>query len=832
MQDPLGIKFLWARRVRKISKALVFAIVCAGISAPILLHAQTAPAPNRALIDKYCVTCHNDRAKTGGLTLEKLDVSNPTANAETWEKVIRKLSVGAMPPSGMPKPSPADVAAFVSSLEASLDKAYAANPNPGHATLHRLNRTEYTNSVRDLLALDVDASTLLPPDDESYGFDNNADVNGISPVLLERYVSASRKVSRLAVGDPTQGAVAQTFRARPDLSQDKRVEGLPLGTRGGLLMHYNFPLDGKYTIKVVLARNTVDVIRGLEEAHQIEILIDGARVFLGSVGGTSDTEALVKNPAEARMLIEARLQARVNVKAGPRTVGVTFLQKDAAEDDYILEPFLRTTLDPVNEAGLPHIDQVTIAGPFNSTGPGDTPSRRKIFTCHPANSSEEIGCAKQILSTLARRAYRRPATPNDMETLLSFYQAGRNQGGAFDAGIERALRLILSSPEFVFRFEPDPASAGAGASDRITSYRINDLELASRLSFFLWSSIPDDELLTLASAGKLSDPATLSSQIRRMLSDPRSEALADNFAAQWLYLRNLKNFAPDPDNFPDFDDNLRNDLRTETEMFFSSIVNEDRNVLDLLNADYTFVNERLAHHYGISGVYGPRFRRVTITDDARRGLLGQGSILTVTSYSTRTSPVLRGKWILTNILGTPPPAPPPNVPALKENSEGGKIMSVRQRLEEHRKSPACASCHKIMDPLGFALENFDAIGQWRSRSEDGAPVDASGVLLDGSKVDGPVTLRAALMSRPNVFVTTLTEKLMTYALGRGVDYEDMPAIREIVARAAADHYRFSDLVTGIINSPPFRMKTKTAPDAASPVVKTASIDKFAPSHNE
>ena len=774
------------------------------------------------------MVCHNDRAKTGGLTLEKLDVSNPTANAETWEKVIRKLSVGAMPPSGMPKPPAADVNAFVSSLEASLDKAYAANPNPGHATLHRLNRTEYTNSVRDLLALDVDASTLLPPDDESYGFDNNADVLGVSPVLLERYVSASRKVSRLAVGDPTQGAVAQTFRARPDLSQDKRVEGLPLGTRGGLLMHYNFPLDGKYTIKVVLARNTVDVIRGLEEAHQIEVLIDGARVFLGSVGGTSDTEALVKNPAEARMMIEARLQARVNVKAGPRTVGVTFLQKDAAEDDYILEPFLRTTLDPVNEAGLPHIDQVTIAGPFNATGPGDTPSRRKIFTCHPANSSQEIGCAKQILETLARRAYRRPTTPNDMETLLSFYQAGRNASdGNFDAGIERALRLILSSPEFVFRFEHDPASAAAGAS-----YRIDDIELASRLSFFLWSSIPDDELLNLASAGKLSDPAALSEQIRRMLADPRSQALADNFAAQWLYLRNLKNFAPDPDNFPDFDDNLRKDLRTETEMFFSSIVNEDRNVLDLLNADYTFVNERLAHHYGISGVYGPRFRRVTITDDARRGLLGQGSILTVTSYSTRTSPVLRGKWILTNIMGTPPAAPPPNVPALKENSEGGKIMSVRERMEEHRKSPACASCHKIMDPLGFALENFDAIGQWRSRSEDGAPIDASGVLLDGSKVNGPVTLRAALMSRPNVFVTTLTEKLMTYALGRGVDYEDMPAVREIVARAQADNYRFSDLVTGIVNSPPFRMKMKTAPDAASPVVKTASLDKGATSHNE
>jgi hypothetical protein len=785
--------------------------------------AQTAPdtaATHRALLNKYCVTCHNDRAKTGGLTLEKIDVANIPANAETWEMVIRKLRVGAMPPSGMPKPGAPDVSALLASLETSLDQAYAANPNPGHATLHRLNRTEYANSVRDLLALDVDASTLLPPDDESYGFDNNADVLGVSPVLLERYVSASRKVSRLAVGDPTQGAVAQTFRARPDLSQGQRVEGLPLGTRGGLLMHYNFPLDGKYSIKIVLARNTVDVIRGLEEAHQIEILVDGARVFLATVGGTSDTEALVKNPAEARMMIEARLQARVPMKAGPRAVAVTFTQKDAAEDDYILEPFLRTTLDPVNEAGLPHIDQVVISGPFNASGPGDTPSRHRIFTCTPANASEEVGCAKKILTVLARRAYRRPLTPSDTETLLSFYQAGRNKGGSFDAGIERALRLILSSPEFVFRFERDPASVAAGSS-----YRISDLELASRLSYFLWSSIPDDELLNLAVAGKLSEPATLASQVRRMLADPRAQALATNFAAQWLYLRNLKTFAPDPNEFPDFDDNLRQSMLTETEMFFESVVNEDRNVLDLLNANYTFVNERLAHHYSIPDVYGPRFRRVTLTDDARRGLLGQGSVLTVTSYATRTSPVLRGKWILTNILGTPPPAPPPNVPALKENNEGGKILSVRERLEEHRKSPACASCHKIMDPLGFSLENFDAIGQWRAKSEDGAPIDATGVLLDGSKVNGPATLRAALMSRPEVFVTTLTEKLMTYALGRGVDYDDEPAIRAIVARAAADHYRFSDLVAGIVKSPPFRMKIKTEPDATNPPVKTAMLTK-------
>jgi hypothetical protein len=806
-----------------IRKNIGFAIACVGLTGFQLSFGQTA-APERALLDKYCVTCHSDRAKTGGLTLQNIDVTNVPANAETWEKVIRKLSVGAMPPSGMPKPNAAETGALVSYLETSLDKSFATSPNPGHATLHRLNRTEYANSVRDLLALEVDPSALLPPDDESYGFDNNADVLGVSPVLLERYVSASRKVSRLAVGDPTQDAVAQTFRTRPDLSQANRVEGMPLGTRGGLLMHYNFPLDGKYAIKVVLARNTVDVIRGLEEAHQLEILVDGTRVFLASVGGTSDTEALVKNPAEARMMMESRLQAHVPVKAGPRTVAVTFLQKNAAEDDYILEPFLRTTLDPVNEAGLPHIDQVVIAGPYNATGPGDTPSRRKIFVCKPANASEEVGCAKKILSTLARGAYRRPVTPADTETLLSFYQAGRNKGGSFDAGIERALRLILSSPEFVFRFERDPATVPDGAP-----YKIDDLELASRLSFFLWSSIPDDELLDLAVAGKLSNPVTLDQQIRRMLADSRSQALATNFAAQWLYLRNLKNFAPDPNEFPDFDDNLRQSLLTETEMFFSSVVNENRNVLDLLNADYTFVNERLAKHYGIPDVYGPRFRRVTLTDDSRRGLLGQGSVLTVTSIATRTSPVLRGKWILTNILGTPPPAPPPNVPALKENNEGGKLMSVRERLEEHRKSPACASCHKVMDPLGFALENFDAIGQWRAKSEDGAAIDASGVLLDGSKVEGPATLRAALLARPNVFVTTLTEKLMTYALGRGVDYQDMPEIRAIIAHAAADHYKFSDLISGIVKSPEFRMKIKIPVDA--PPVKTVSLLDGSQIHN-
>jgi hypothetical protein len=773
-----------------------------------LLHAAP-PAEPRATLDEYCVVCHNQQLKTGGLMLDKADVSNIPANAETWEKVIRKLRAGAMPPPGNPRPDKSDSDRLVKTLEASLDSAAAAKPNPGRFILHRLNRTEYANAIRDLLALDVDVSSLLPPDDESYGFDDIADVLGVSPALLEQYVNASQKISRLAVGDMSIGPVAQTYRTRPDLSQDQQVEGLPLGTRGGLVVRHNFPLDGEYVIKVVLARNTVDVTRGLEEPHQIEILVDGESVFHTTIGGKEDTDVVTKNPTDGRNMLEARLQVRTSIKAGPRSVGVTFVKKDDAEFDYILQPFLRTTLDPVNEAGLPHVENLIVAGPYNPTGPGDTPSRRQIFTCHPAKPADELTCAKTILSALARRAYRRPVTDADLQPILAFYEQGRKAAG-FDGGIERALRLILSSPQFVFRFEHDPAGIAPGSV-----YRISDVELASRLSFFLWSSIPDDELLNAAIEGKLKDPATLDKQVKRMLADPRSESLVTDFAGQWLFLRNLRSVAPDPQSFPDFDDNLRQSMRRETELFFGSIVHEDRNILDLINADYTFVNERLARHYGIPNVYGSRFRRVQIQDDARRGLLGQGSILAVTSYTTRTSPVLRGKWILSNILGTPPPPPPPNVPALKENSEGGKPMSVRERLEAHRASPACSSCHAIMDPLGFALENFDAVGKWRGKGEDGVRIDSSGVLLDGTKVDGPSSLRQALLDRPDQFAGTLAEKLLTYALGRGLDYNDAPAVRKIAAQAAADQYRFSSLVLGIVRSTPFQMKVKTAGEVSS-----------------
>lgn len=786
-----------------------FVFICLALVLPLGFEAapppqaQTPPglAAQREFLDSYCVACHSEAGRTGGLSLEKIDLANVTHGAQTWEKVIKKLRTGSMPPQGMPQPERAESAQFLSYIETALDRSAAAKPNPGRATLHRLNRTEYANTVRDLVALDVDVTSLLPPDDESYGFDNNADVLGVNPLLLERYLSASRKVARLAVGDPSITATATTYRTRPDLSQDDRLDGMPLGTRGGILVKHNFPLDGEYSVRVKFARNTVDVMRGLEQEHQVEVILDGARIHLATIGGKADTDAVTVNPVEAAGPIEARAGTRFTVKAGPHEVGVTFLKKNDALPDMILQPFLRTTVDPVDEVGLPHLEHMIITGPFNPTGPGDTPSRRAIFTCQPGKGVEEVTCAKKIIAQLARRGFRRPVSDSDVENILSYYQSGRNKG-TFETGIETALRYILASPEFIYRFEPDPANL---AADGI--YRLNDLELASRLSFFLWSSIPDETLLNLASQGKLKDPAVLEQQVRRMLADPRSQQLVTNFAGQWLFLRNLKGISPDVQEFPDFDDNLRVAMRRETELFFDSIVHEDRSALDLLNADYTFLNERLARHYGIQGIYGNDFRRVPVREDNRRGLLGQASILTVTSYATRTSPVLRGKFILSNFLGTPPPEPPPNVPALKENNEGAKPRSVRERMEEHRANPACATCHKIMDPLGFSLENFDAVGRWRV-SDSGAKIDASGQLADGTKVAGPAELRKALLNHPDSFTGTLTEKLMIYALGRGLDYNDAPYVRAIVRDAARNNYRFSTLILGIIKSPEFQMKRK------------------------
>ncbi len=774
----------------------------------------------RAILDQYCVTCHNQKLKTAGLTLDQLDPDHVATAPATWEKVVRKLRTGAMPPVGLPRPAQPTYDSLVSTLETSLDRAAAAQPNPGRATLHRLNRTEYGNAIRDLLNLDVDASALLPTDDASFGFDNIADVLTVSPALLERYMSAAGKISRLAVGDPKTSPIIDTYRVRADVTQNDHIDGLPLGTRGGVRIEHNFPLDGEYTIKVKLLKSTVDLLfGGTAPDETLEIAVNGARVASITINPTpkeapkpvaaASGAPAAFDPAAATQLSLSQppdsLEARVPMKAGPQIVTVAFVKKSYALAEDLMQPFERSTFDPSDPKGLPHVLSVSIAGPFNAAGSGDTPSRERIFVCHPAAAKDELPCAKKIITTLARRAYRRPITDNDIETLLNFYQSGKNSG-TFETGIEMALRRILASPQFVYRFERDPANIAPG-----TLYRISDLEMASRLSFFLWSSLPDDQLLSAAAQGKLRDPAQLEQQVKRMLADPRSESLVNNFAAQWLYLRNLRGVVPDLETFPNFDDNLRQSFRRETELFFESILREDQNVLRLLDANYTFVNERLAHHYGIPNVYGSQFRRVAVTSDARRGLLGQGSILTVTSVATRTSPVERGKWLLENVLGTPPNPPPANVPPLKENAAGTTALSVRQRMEAHRANPACAGCHKVMDPYGFALDNFDGIGAWRDLSEAGAPIDSAVVLADGSKVDGPTALRNDLLARPQVFVGTMTEKMLTYALGRGVEYYDMPAVRKIVRNAAAHDYRFSTLIMGIVQSTPFQMRRSEQP---------------------
>ncbi len=808
----------WWRWVR-------FAISTAPLA---LLHA--APVQPHALINQYCVTCHNEKAKTAGLMLDKLaadlDNANVGPHAETWEKVVRKLRVGAMPPQGMPRPDRATMDSLAASIETSLDRAAAAAPNPGQPVLHRLNRTEYTNAIRDLLDLDVDASDLLPTDDSSFGFDNIASVLGVSPALIERYLLASGKVSRLAVGDPKIDPIVDTYRVRADLTQNEHIEGLPLGTRGGVLIHHDFPLEGDYVIKVKLLKSTVDLLFGNNAQDQLlEIALNGKRVQTLSINakmpaptppapGASPKPKEGFDPAAATKLSMSQpkdnVEARIHVSAGPQTVTVAFVQRSYGPAQDLMEPIDRSTFDPSDPKGLPHVLSVSIGGPFNAQGSGDTPSRRKIFVCHPSGPSDEIPCAKKIISTLARHAYRRPVSDTDLETLLGFYQSGRNKGN-FETGIEMALRRILSDPQFVYRFERDPANAPPDAP-----YRISDLELASRLSFFLWSSIPDDELLDVAAQGKLHQHDVLEHQVRRMLADPRADSLVSNFADQWLYLRNLRGVNPDLETFPNFDDNLRQAFKRETELFFGSIIHEDRSVIDLLNADYTFVNERLARHYGVPNVYGSQFRRISWPEDSpRRGLLGQGSILSVTSIATRTSPVQRGKWLLENVLGTPPNPPPANVPALKENKTGDKQLSVRERMEAHRKNPPCAGCHKVLDPLGFALENFDAVGQWRTVSESGEKIDASGVLADGTKVSGVADLRAALLSRPNVFAGTMTEKLLTYALGRGVEYYDMPAVRAVSHQAAQNNYRFSSLILGIVESTPFQMRRSQDRDGES-----------------
>jgi mono/diheme cytochrome c family protein len=764
---------------------------------------QDSSASRTALLNKYCVACHSAKLRTGGLSLQDADLGNVPAQAETWEKVIRKLRTGSMPPQGVPRPDASSLNDLAAFLENAVDRAAAANPNPGHAAMHRLNRSEYANAIHDLLALDVDATALLPPDDESSGFDNIADVLRMSPSLMERYLSASWNISRQAVGNMNIAPETSTYRVRPDLSQDQHIEGLPLGTRGGILVHYDAPLDAEYTIKLRLWRNTFDLMRGMEDTHQIEMSVDGNQVRLVTAGGHDEFLKMTANPGTFGADLDKQLTIRMPLIAGPHVITASTILRSHAEKDDLIKPFLRTTVDGLDIMGDPSVDRLTVEGPVNPTGPGHAPSRAKIFVCTPQSEKDDLPCARKIISALLRRAYRRPLKDSDLETPLSFYQRRRNSNGSFDAGIEAALQFILASPEFLFRFEPDPSDVPAGAA-----YQLSDLALASRLSFFLWSTPPDDELLKLASQGKLHEHSVLEQQVKRMLADNRADALVDNFAEQWLFLRNLKNSSPDPQIFPDFDDNLRQAMREETKLFFQSIVREDRSVMDLLNADYTFVNERLARHYGIPNVYGSQFRRITLTSEDRRGLLGQGSILTVTSYPNRTSPVQRGKWILTNLLGIPPTPPPPNVPALKENGDG-KPLSLRERMEQHRADPVCAGCHKVMDPIGFALENFDGVGQWRTL-DDGSPIDPSGTLYNGAKIDGPVALRQMLAGRQDVFVGVMTEKLLTYSLGRGVQYYDMPAVRKIVQQAGLNNLRFSSLVLATVESVPFEMKIKTA----------------------
>jgi hypothetical protein len=764
----------------------------------------------QALVKQYCVSCHNARAMTGGLSLDGLDPAAAASHQDVWEKVIMKLRGGMMPPAGLPRPDEATLQRFAASLEARIDQQALSSPNPGHKPIHRLNRTEYRNAVRDLLDLEVDVMDLLPADDESHGFDNIAGVLRVSSSLLEQYLTAAKRVSSLAVGTDNE-VVRLTYRVPPDDSQQDEVDGLGIGTRGGLRFRHNFPQDGEYEFAISLLRNFHGYITGLEFAHRIEIAIDDAEVFSAQVGGPEDLLASDRNQSAAAEMIEERLKKRVRVAAGPHDVTVTFFRRNRAQSDEPLQLHERHhDLQDMN--GLPIVEHVTVTGAFNPTGPGDTPSRRRIFTCSASARSgrtqsraQEDTCARTILTKLARNAYRRPVTADDLDPLMELYTAARAEGSAFDAGIEQALRLVLASPKFLFRVETPPRTANGVEP-------VSNLELASRLSFFLWSSIPDEELLKLAEQGRLEEPAVLQGQVERMLKDPKAHALVDNFASQWLRLRNLRSHTPIARDFPDFDNELRDAFRMETELFFGSIVREDRSVLDLLNADYTYVNERLARHYGMTDVYGSHFRRVPVKQDARRGLLGQGSILTVTSYPNRTSPVLRGKWVLENILGTPPPPPPPNVPDLEDNQPGEDARSLRARLEAHRKNPTCASCHRVMDPLGLALENFDGLGQWRDK-EPGGAINPTGQLADGTPIDGPVALRKAIVAKPEMFVRTLTEKLMTYGLGRGIEFEDRPLVRKVARDAATRDYRWSAIVLGIVRSAPFQMKKAPASDA-------------------
>ena len=815
--------------------------------------AHSGATVQRALLDRYCVTCHNQRLRTGGLVLDALDVSRVGEAPEIWERVVLKLRGGMMPPAGRPRPDRQTYDGFRSWLEDELDRAAASRVEPGRVPTHRLNRAEYANAVRDLLALEVDAAALLPADDTGHGFDNLAGTLALSPVLMERYLSAARRISRLAVGDPAigPGFTSKTYGVPITMTQNERMsEDLPFGSRAGLAVRHRFPLDGEYVITIRLKRSVYEYIVNLDEAHDLDLRLDGRRVTRFTVGGAApgkpapvtfsgtfvaagDAEYPSQDWDDYRTGADADLVVRVPVRAGTRVVGVSFVGR-SWEQEGVLQPPLREygatvteTTDTSPRPEGPGVESVAIDGPYGMAGPGETASRARILVCRPDIGSgpgastdaeaptdradrpphgvqgarpDEEACARRILATLARRAYRRPVEDHDVEPLLAFYRTGSAARG-FEAGIRRAIERLLIDPEFLFRIERDPEGVPAG-----TPYPLNDLELASRLSFFLWSSIPDDELLDAAIGGRLSDPAARERQVRRMLADPRSRALVDNFAGQWLSLRSVEGIAPDPNLFPDFDENLREAFRQETERFVESHLREDRSVVDLLRADYSFLNERLARHYGIPGVSGGHYRRVTLPEDRRGGLLGHGSILAATSYGNRTSPVLRAKWLLENVLGTPPAPPPPDIPPLPARGAAGEPRTVRERLARHRRNAACAICHAPMDPLGFALENFDAVGAWRAR-DAGLPIDASAVLADGTTAfDGPAGLRRVLLDRSEQFVETVAEKLLTYALGRGIEHYDRPVIRAVARAAAEDDHRWSSLILGIVESTPFRMR--------------------------
>ena len=772
--------------------------------------------PERAMFSDYCVVCHNDMRVTGGLSLEHVDLSRLAVDAdetEVWENIARKLRTRAMPPPGRQRPSESQYEAVAARVETELDAAAEAAPNPGRRpAVHRLNRAEYTNTIRDLFALEVDGAVLLPADDSGYGFDNIADVLSVSPMLTERYLAAARKISRLAVGDLSLAPSTEIFEVNKYLHQDARVsEDLPFGSRGGMAARHTFPVDAEYVVKIYLSRTYDGRIRGLAERHQLEVRLDGVLVAELEVGGPLPPDENGRpRRRDYRNEPDDGQEVRFTATAGPHLLGVSFVGRAPVLEGMHRPYYAITSYEYAGDQTLdPGVGRVELSGPYNVTGRGDTPSRRAIFTCRPhadvvASGPEEVACASEILGRLGRSAFRRPVTEADLEVLLEFFHSGRADGD-FDAGIEMALRRVLVSPAFLFRRESDPEGVAPGQP-----YVISELELASRLSFFLWSSIPDGELLNLAERGELRRPEVLEQQVARMLADPRARALVENFGGQWLYLRNMELVSPDPYAFPDFDGNLRVAMTREMELFLESQIREDHSVLELMTSDQTFVNQRLAEHYGIPNILGNHFRRITLSGELgrRRGLLGKGSLLTVTSYAHRTSPVLRGKWLLENVLGTPPPPPPPDVPELTDEAEAdGSILSLRERMEQHRSDPVCASCHRVMDPLGFALENFDGIGRWRATSEAGTPIDASGELADGTPVDGPVSLRDALVKRPENFVTTVTEKLMTYGLGRGVEYYDAPAVRGIVREASVDGYTWSALITGIARSVPFQMRS-------------------------